>query len=554
MTDEAARVVHRGVGFCNVVDRRTGGLSRCAERGTDTELHHSGFSIPSVRLDTRGTSPHTDRVENPLARGSESYESAEPLVIFVFGVTGDLTRTKLIPALYSLFLNGRLADLRIVGFARRDWSDEYLREQAAQMIATMPGSDEQRRRFLDTLVYLRSSFEDDAGYAKIPDYADGYPNRLYYLATPPPAYEDVISRLGAHGLAAEEGGYARIIVEKPFGRDARSARELNALLLTHFDERQVYRIDHYLGKETVQNLMMLRFGNGIFEPVWNNHYVDHVQITVAESSGVGTRGNYYERSGALRDIVQNHALQLLAVTAMEPPNDVRPESIRGEKLKVIRSLDQATLRDPEDHVIRARYAAGVVDGEPVAGYLEEDGVDPDSRTETYAAMRVYLDTWRWAGVPFIIRTGKRLSRKVTEISVHFKHPPLHHFTGSGHSIDRNVLAIRIQPDEGVSLKMNAKIPGYATAARPVNMDFSYGTSFGRAVPEAYERLLFDAMKGDTTLYTRRDEVEAAWDFVTPILRYWSESELPLYEYEAGSAGPDEARRLLGENSRRWRKL
>jgi glucose-6-phosphate 1-dehydrogenase len=307
---------------------------------------------------------------NPLALGLESHETADPLVVFIFGVTGDLTRTKLMPALYSLYLNGRLGELRIVGFARRDWSDEYLQEKAAAMIESMPGSDEQRRRFLSTLTYLRSTFEDDDGYRKIPEYAKGFPNRLYYLSTPPSSYADVISRLGAHGLAAEEGGYTRIIVEKPFGRDLASAQELNRLLLAHFEERQVYRIDHYLGKETVQNLMMLRFGNGIFEPVWNSHHVDHVQITVAENAGVGTRGSYYEKSGALRDMIQNHAFQLLSITAMEPPNDIRPESIRGEKLKVVRSLHPVTLREPERHIVRGQYTAGVVDGEEVPGYLD----------------------------------------------------------------------------------------------------------------------------------------------------------------------------------------
>jgi glucose-6-phosphate 1-dehydrogenase len=491
---------------------------------------------------------------NPLAVGLETHETADPLAIFIFGVTGDLTRSKLMPALYSLFLNGRLRDFRIIGFARRDWSDEFLREKAASMINGMPGSEEQRKRFLSTLTYLRSTFEDDEGYEKIPRYAEGFANKLYYLSTPPSSYDDVISRLGKHGLAEEKGGYTRIVVEKPFGRDLRSAQELNTLLRTYFDEQQIYRIDHYLGKETVQNLMMLRFGNGIFEPVWNNNYIDHVQITVAESSGVGTRGSYYEKSGALRDMIQNHAFQLLSITAMEPPNDIRPESIRSEKLKVVRSIDPVTLREPDTHIVRAQYAPGVVDGEPVAGYLDEDGVDPNSRTETYVAMRLYLDTWRWAGVPFVIRTGKRLSRKITEISVHFKHPPLRHFAGGGHSIERNILAIRIQPEEGISLKVNAKIPGYATAARPVNMDFTYGSSFGRAVPEAYERLLFDAMKGDNTLYTRRDEIEAAWEFITRVLEYWHDSSEPLHHYEAGSAGPEEARALLGEGSRRWRKL
>ncbi len=491
---------------------------------------------------------------NPLFRGLDSQETAEPLVVFIFGVTGDLTRSKLMPALYSLYLDGRLSRIRIVGFARRDWSDDHFREQAALMIESMPGSDEQRRRFLSTLAYLRSTFEDDSGYRRIPEYAEGFSNRLYYLSTPPSAYEQVIDGLGTHDLAADQDGYTRIVVEKPFGTDLQSARRLNELLLSYFVERQVYRIDHYLGKETVQNLMMLRFGNGIFEPVWNRHHVDHVQITVAESSGVGTRGNYYEAAGAMRDMVQNHAFQLLAITAMEPPNDIRPESIRGEKLKVIQALDRVTLREPDEHVMRAQYTPGVVDGEPARGYREEDDVDPESRAETYAALRLFLDTWRWQGVPFVLRTGKRLSRKITEISIHFKDPPLRHFAGSGHAIDRNVLAIRIQPDEGITLRMNAKIPGYESAARPVNMDFSYGTSFGRAVPEAYERLLFDVMKGDPTLYARRDEIEASWAFVTPILDYWRDARGALYEYEAGSAGPSEARRLLGSGSRRWRKL
>lgn len=491
---------------------------------------------------------------NPLSSGLEVQESVDSLVVFIFGVTGDLTRSKLMPALFSLYLDGRLSRLRIVGFARRDWSDSYFREQAASMIESMPASDEQRRRFLSTLTYLRSTFEDESGYRRIPEYAEGFANRLYYLSTPPSSYEAVIRGTGEQGLAEEQGGFTRIVIEKPFGSDLHSARRLNELVLRYFHERQVYRIDHYLGKETVQNLMMLRFGNGIFEPVWNRHYVDHVQITVAESSGVGTRGSYYETSGAMRDMVQNHAFQLLAITAMEPPNDTRPESIRGEKLKVIQSLDAVTLREPESHMVRAQYVAGVVDGEPARGYREEDDVDPASRTETFVAMRLFLDTWRWAGVPFLLRTGKRLSRKITEISIHFKDPPLRHFAGGSHSVDRNVLAVRIQPEEGITLKMNAKIPGYATAARPVNMDFSYGTSFGRAVPEAYERLLFDVMKGDPTLYARRDEIEASWAFVTPILEHWRDSRESLCEYEAGGGGPPEARRLLGPDGRRWRKL
>ena len=494
-------------------------------------------------------------MKNPLREGLDTIDAAAPLVIFIFGVTGDLTRKKLIPALFSLYLNERLSEFKIVGFARREWSQEYFRDQVREMIANVGGaSEEQRNRFLQSLSYLQSTFEDPAGYVKMRDHAAGFPNRIYYLSTPPGAYEGVIKSLGKHDLARSETGYVRIIVEKPFGRDLASARSLNSLLESSFDESQIYRIDHYLGKETVQNLMMLRFGNGIFEPVWNNRYVDHVQITVAESAGVGTRGNYYERAGALRDMIQNHTFQLLAITAMEPPNDTSPESIRGEKVKVLRSLDPITLQQPDKHLIRAQYSAGVVDGAEVPGYLEEDGVDPESRTETYAALRLYLDSWRWAGVPFVLRTGKRLSRKVTEISVHFKHPPLSFFGQAGNPLQRNVLSIRIQPQEGITLKVNAKIPGYATAVRPVSMDFAYGSSFGRGVPEAYERLLFDAMNGDNTLYTRKDEIEASWSFINRILDHWASQDAPLPQYAAGSAGPDDARGLLADSDRRWRRI
>ncbi len=492
---------------------------------------------------------------NPLREGLDTIEAAEPLVIFIFGVTGDLTRQKLMPALFSLYLNERLSEFRIVGFARREWSQEHFRDQVGEMIATVGGaSEEQRNRFLQSLVYLQSTFEDPTGYEKLREHAAGFPNRIYYLSTPPGAYEGVIMSLGEHGLAHSDTGYVRIIVEKPFGRDLASARSLNSLLQAYFDESQIYRIDHYLGKETVQNLMMLRFGNGIFEPVWNNRYVDHVQITVAENAGVGTRGNYYERAGALRDMIQNHTFQLLAITAMEPPNDTSPDSIRDEKVKIIRSLDPLTHREPDRHVVRAQYSAGVVDGSEVPGYLTEDGVHPGSQTETYAALRLYLDSWRWAGVPFVLRTGKRLSRKATEISVHFKHPPLHFFGQAGNPLQRNVLSIRIQPQEGITLNVNAKIPGYATAVRPVSMDFAYGSAFGRGVPEAYERLLFDAMKGDNTLYTCNDEIEASWSFINRILDHWSSQDGPLPQYAAGSAGPDEARGLLADGDRRWRRV
>ena len=463
------------------------------------------------------------------------------------------------PALFSLFLNERIVEFKIIGFARRDWSAARFQSEAAQMISIVPGAtDDQRRRFLDSLDYIQSSFEDEGGYGRIPAATKGFANRIYYLSTPPQAYSAVIRGLGDRGLSNEENGYTRIVVEKPFGRDLESAVALNHLLDQYFSEQQIYRIDHYLGKETVQNLMMLRFGNTIFEPVWNNRYIDHVQITVAESVGVGTRGNYYERAGALRDMIQNHTFQLLAITAMEPPNDTSPDSIRGEKLKVIKALSPATHLNLDANVIRAQYGPGVVDGMDVPGYLQEEGVNPESRTETYVALRLHVDSWRWSGVPFVLRSGKRLSRKVTEISVHFKQPPLQIFGVSGPQIGNNVLVVRIQPHEGITLTVNAKVPGYATAARGVNMEFAYGSSFGRAVPEAYERLLFDAIKGDNTLYTRRDEIETSWSFVSRILDGWANPSTALDTYPAGTAGPDSARRLLGETSadvaRRWRRI
>lgn len=506
-----------------------------------------------IGTDTRGILTRVS--QNPLRLGLESSEHAEPFALVIFGVTGDLTRKKLMPALFSLFLRGQIDTFAVIGFARRPWSDDEFREKARAMIASVPdGNDEQRQAFLARLTYVQSTFDDADGYRRLARALAEHRNRLYYLSVPPRWFELVVENLGAAELNAEEHGYARLIIEKPFGHDLASARELSRTLGRTFGESQTYRIDHYLGKETVQNLMLLRFGNGIFEPIWNSRYVDHVQITVAEQEGVGTRADYYEASGALRDVLQNHVLQLLAITAMEPPADLSPNSIRGEKLKIITALDPVTHQEPESHSVRAQYTAGVVDGQEVVGYRAESGVNPDSMTETYVALRCYINTWRWAGVPFLLRTGKRLSRKATEISIHFKAPPLPIFGRSNSPAEHNMLAVRIQPDEGVGLQINAKIPGYETAVRPVNMDFSYGSAFGQAVPEAYERLLFDAMKGDATLYTRGDEVEAAWEFVTPVLTAWQLNEAPMTEYPAGSAGPGDARMLLGSPSRRWRKL
>jgi glucose-6-phosphate 1-dehydrogenase len=493
--------------------------------------------------------------ENPLLRGLTTGRQAPPFVLFIFGVTGDLTRSKLVPALFNLFRGGSISRFKIVGFARRSWGTDGLRERVTDMISDLASpSDELRQAFVQKFEYIQSTFEDDKGYREIPEVMKGFPNRIYYLSTPPNNYDDIIGKLGSHGLARAGEGYTHIVVEKPFGRDLQSARELNRALAEHFDEEQIFRIDHYLGKETVQNLLVLRFGNSIFEPIWNNRYIDHIQISVAEKSGVGTRGGYYDRSGALRDMVQNHLFQLMTLTTMEPPNDLGADTIRGEKVKIAKSLRPITHRDTASNVIRAQYDAGIVDGERVPRYLDEDRVSAESRTETYVALRVFLDTWRWSGVPIYLRSGKRLSRKLSEISVHFKPAPLGLFRTAYPRLAENTLIIRIQPDEGLTVNLNAKIPGGELQMRPVNMDFSYGSAFGEETPDAYVRLLLDAIIGDSTLYTRRDEIEASWTFITRILQGWAEDNSPIPTYVPGSSGPDEAKQLLSRDGRRWRKL
>jgi len=492
---------------------------------------------------------------NPLQAGLETGRQAAPFVIFIFGVTGDLTRNKLIPALFSLYLKGSISRFRIVGFARRPWTRESFRQEAEKMLSGFSEVEKTvKEHFLDQLDYISSTFEDEEGYRKIPSQCEGFPNRLYYLSTPPDSYEPIISNLGALGLSEEKGGYTRIVVEKPFGRDLATARELNSQLGTHFKEDQIFRIDHYLGKETVQNIMLLRFGNGMFEPIWNNRYIDHIQITVAEKIGVGTRANYYEHSGTIRDMIQNHVFQLLSLTTMEPPNDLGPDTVRGEKVKIIRSLRPITHNQVQTHTVRAQYGTGYVDGEEVPAYRSEEGVNPESRTETFVAMKLFLDTWRWAGVPIFIRSGKRLSRRVSEISVHFKEPPHQIFRTTYPAMNRNTLIMRIQPDEGLTVNLNVKVPGYLAEMRPVNLDFAYGSAFGDEVPEAYERLLLDAFIGDSTLYTRRDEIEASWTFITRILQGWERDKTPLPSYLPGGSGPEEAKILIGEESRRWRKI
>jgi glucose-6-phosphate 1-dehydrogenase len=491
-----------------------------------------------------------------------------PAAIVIFGASGDLTHRKLMPALYHLATQQLLPpETTIVGVARTDFDDDAFRERMRDGIERQRGEPvdpELWEGFARRLSYLSTSFDDREGYARLAaslaelDAERGTRgNRLFYLATAPEFFPLIAESLGAAGLAEEGDGsdpFARLIVEKPFGENLESARALNERLKQVFRERQVYRIDHYLGKETVQNLLVMRFGNTIFEPIWNRRYVDHVQITVAEDIGVGTRGGYYERSGALRDIVQNHLLQLLTLVAMEPPARFESREVRDEKVKVLGAIAPFTPETAATDAVRGQYGPGWVAGERVPGYRQEGGVDPASSTETYVAMRIDIDNWRWAGTPFYLRTGKRLPSRSTEIAVTFKPPPhLPFATTAVESVEPNVLALRIQPDEGASLRFVAKVPGPRIDLRVVSMDFAYGGSFLRGSPDAYERLLLDCLLGDSTLFARWDEVERAWEIVQGLIDGWSESPLGP-TYAAGSWGPQEADALMAQGGREWRRL
>jgi len=486
----------------------------------------------------------------------------------IFGATGDLTHRKLLPALYDLALEHPLpAGFSVVGFARRPYSDDDFRQQALESINAhsrqKPVNLQVWDSFASGIRYLQSAFHDPKGYEKLNtllntlDQERGTSgNRIFYLSTPPSQYPEIIQRIGAAGLNKNRKGWTRIIIEKPFGHDLASAHELNRQVSKVFREEQVYRIDHYLGKETVQNILVFRLANGIFEPVWNRRYIDHVQITVAENLGLEGRSFYYEESGAIRDIVQNHVLQLLTLVAMEPPIAFDADAVRDEKVKVLHALQPFVGRDVSINSIRAQYGPGWVGGKPVPGYLEENGVSPTSTTETYVSMKIYIDNWRWAGIPFYLRTGKYLPKRVTEIAIQFKQAPLILFKRSeAHGqIEPNVLILRIQPDEGISLKFGAKVPGTEMQIRAVNMDFFYGSSFVREQPEAYERLILDCMVGDSTLFTRRDEVEAAWIFIQGILDEWKdEPRETIQTYEAGTWGPQAADEYIWKDGRRWRR-
>jgi glucose-6-phosphate 1-dehydrogenase len=505
------------------------------------------------------------QAENPLTAGLERLPVPQT-TLTIFGATGDLARRKLLPALYNLAHEGALPErFHLVGVARREKAHEDYREECEQAIrqfSRRTPDEDVLRRLLEHVRYVPGTFDDENVYAKLEEVLDGFDedleeplNRLFYLSTAPSFFPVVVEALGRQGLNRREGADVRVIVEKPFGTSLQEARELNRRVLRVFDESQVFRIDHYLGKETVQNMMAFRFANGMFEPLWNRNYIDQVQITAAEDIGIGTRAGYYDQSGALRDLIQNHMLQLLCHVAMEPPVSFTADEVRNEKVKVLQAIAPVTTDEAVQEIaVRAQYGPGHSGGEDVPGYLQEPGIPPGSSTETYAALRLEVDNWRWAGVPFYLRTGKRLARKVTEIAVALKPVPHLAFSDEGSlGVLPNQLILTLQPNEGVSLRLGAKIPGTRMVIRPVQMEFLYGSAFMSQSPEAYERLITDAMRGDATLFTRADEVEAQWCICDPVLRAWQQMPGPLPSYEAGSQGPAEAAEILREGHS-WRAI
>ena len=489
----------------------------------------------------------------------------EPGAMVIFGASGDLTARKLVPALYDLAATRRLPiEFAVVGISRTQMGHNEFRERlrgALEKHRSGQVSDDVWESFSKGIFYLAGdskkaeTYEELKGFLNELDAERGTEgNRIYYLSSSPSLFSTIVERLGEAGMNLEEnGGYARLVVEKPFGRDLMSARELNNDIRRYFEETQIYRIDHYLGKDTVQNILALRFSNGIFEPLWNQHYVDHLQITVAEDIGVGSRGAFYEEAGALRDIVQNHVMQVLCLTAMEPPVTFDAESVREEKVKVLRAARPIPEDEVDLYAVRGQYERGWVFGEEVEGYREEGEVAPDSTTETYVALKLFIDNWRWAGVPFYIRAGKRMPKKATEIAIQFKPTPHTPFArGETRGLEPNVLVLRIQPEEGISLKIGAKVPGSGFEVSSVNMDLLYGTAFLEEAPDAYQRLLLDLMLGDPTLFIRADEAEGAWSILEPVMRAWSESG-EAAAYPAGTWGPAEAEELLERDGREWRR-
>jgi glucose-6-phosphate 1-dehydrogenase len=518
------------------------------------------MNMPTTEITTAAAAPATSQPER----------TPDPCIVVIFGASGDLTKRKLLPALYHLEQSGLLPqDFAVVGVARRPLEQTFAPDMKEGIVSGggVENDDAKLDPFVSRIQYHAMNFDDASGYDALKktltdiDAKFGTKgNRLFYLATAPEYFSDIIKYLGDHCMArpadcGDGKNWVRIIIEKPFGHDLESARALNDEVNKVFNEEQVFRIDHYLGKETVQNILVFRFANGIFENVWNRNYIDHVEITAAESIGIEGRGPFYETAGALRDVVQNHVMELLSFVAMEPPVSFAADAVRAEKVKVWKAVQPIHPAD----TVRGQYGPGTVDGKPVVGYRQEDRVHPRSQTETYAALRLEIENWRWAGVPFYIRAGKRLAKRVTEISIQFKLPPLLLFKDThgkgGEGIQPNVLSMRIQPDEGITLQFGAKFPGPTMTISKVNMDFSYAEAFGKSSANGYERLLLDAMLGDATLFAHRDGVEATWSLMTPILQAWANDPIrDLPNYAAGTWGPATSDAMLKSDGRRWRKL
>ena len=510
-----------------------------------------------------------DAPRHPFLHGLSKHRGSPPTVIVIFGASGDLTARKLIPAIYNLAHDGLLpADFYLIGFGRKPIPDAEFQQVAAGAIKEFSRremSPEVWNRLAPRTLYVSGGYDEKPAFdrlaARITELEKETGQQfqtLFYISTPPTVFAPIIQNLGASGLAARylrQPHASKVIIEKPFGRDLASAQALNRELTTVFEEEQVFRIDHYLGKETVQDLLVQRFANAIFEPIWNRNFIEHVQITVAEQVGVEARAGYYEQSGCLRDMIQNHTMQLLALTAMEPPVSMDAESVRDEKVKVLKAILPLRLDGAQADVARAQYTAGVIGGKPVPGYRQENGVAADSTTETFAALRLSINNWRWQGVPFYLRSGKHLARRVSEIAIRFKRAPGSLFAEAERfQLAANTLAFQIQPDEGLSLILNAKIPGLETRTQPVKMNFRYATTFGSNTPEAYERLVLDAMIGDGTLFIRGDETERSWQLITPIHQFWAtQGRTAMDEYASGSWGPKAADALLAANGHEWRE-
>ena len=513
------------------------------------------------------TAPITE--PNPLREGLILERVPDPSILVIFGASGDLTHRKLLPALYSLAHDGLLpAGQTIVGFSRPAFTDEAwrmsIREACNQHARRRPVADSVWENFEKGLFYVQGEFTNASDYGRLKQRLQELDairgtggRRIYYLAVPPQFFGDIAQNLAKNSMVndPEMGGpFTRVIIEKPFGRDLESAQNLNRIAVNVFRERQVFRIDHYLGKETVQNILVLRFANAIFEPFWNRQFIDHVQFTFAETLGVEKRGGYFDTAGIARDIIQNHMMQLVSLVGMEPPISLQADPVRDEKVKVIKALRPFPLKQLHEVAVRGQYAAGSVLGNAVPGYRQEENVDPKSRTETFAALKIFIDNWRWAGVPFYLRAGKRMPKRATYIAIQFREAPHVLFKRQEETgMDANLLAIRIQPDEGISLKFDSKVPGPTVRTHPVNMEFRYATSFGAEPPEAYERLLLDTMLGDSTLFARRDEVEAAWAWLDPLLKAWKEDSSDPGPYPGGTWGPPSADRLIESDERHWKR-